>query len=50
MTMLLRQENTRRRAGERDYLVEGKDEKEIEALGDVRYVFLIPYRICSSSS
>ena len=37
MTILLRRENAKRRAGGRDYLIEGKDEKEIEALGDVRY-------------
>ena len=36
MTFLLRKENAKRKSGGRDYLIEGKDEKEIEALGDVR--------------
>lgn len=33
---LLRRENARRRAGALDYMVEGKSQEEIEALGDVR--------------
>ena len=41
MTMLLRKENAKRMAGGRDYLVEGKDENEIEAMGDVRCVSLV---------
>ena len=36
--VLLRKENARRLAGKRDHWVEGKTEKEIEALGDQRYV------------
>lgn len=40
MTLLLRKENTKRRSGGRDYLADGKDEKEVEALGDVRYYYL----------
>ena len=36
MTMLLRRENANRDAGKRDYLIDGKDEKEIESLGDIR--------------
>lgn len=39
MTMLLRKENAKREAGGRDYLVEGKDENEVEALGDIRCVW-----------
>lgn len=35
--MLLRRENARRLAGKRDHWVEGKTEREIEALGDKRY-------------
>lgn len=34
MTTLLRIENKKRREGKRDYLIEGKTPKEIEALGD----------------
>lgn len=41
MTMLLRKENAKRIAGGRDYLVEGKDENEIEAMGDIRCVCLV---------
>lgn len=37
--VLLRNENAKRLAGKRDYLVEGKTEQEIEELGDRRYVF-----------
>ncbi|KAK3934203.1 hypothetical protein QBC46DRAFT_400459 [Diplogelasinospora grovesii] len=40
MTFLLRQENSKRRRGERDHWVEGKTEKEIEMLGDRRPDFL----------
>lgn len=36
MTTLLRSENKKRRAGKRDYLIEGKSAREIEALGDNR--------------
>ncbi|RYP23347.1 hypothetical protein DL767_008843 [Monosporascus sp. MG133] len=36
MTTLLRAENKRRRAGERDYLLEGKGQQEIAVLGDKR--------------
>ncbi|KAK9771501.1 putative Major facilitator superfamily transporter [Seiridium cardinale] len=36
MTTLLRIENKKRRQGKRDYLIEGKSHKEIEALGDQR--------------
>ncbi len=36
--VLLRRENAKRRAGEKDHLVAGKSEKEIEAMGDTRYV------------
>lgn len=36
--VLLRNENAKRLAGKRDYLVEGKTEQEIEELGDRRYV------------
>ena len=39
MTILLRKENTKRKSGGRDYLADGKDEKEVEALGDVRYYY-----------
>lgn len=38
---LLRAENTKRRAGERNVWVEGKSETEIDALGDKRFVWLI---------
>ena len=45
---LLRRENAARRGGKLDFLAEGKTEKEVEALGDVRYVmsfffFLLEY-------
>lgn len=36
MTVLLRIENRKRRQGKRDYRIEGKSQKEIEALGDQR--------------
>ncbi|KAL9030426.1 MAG: hypothetical protein Q9196_001458 [Gyalolechia fulgens] len=36
--VLLRRENARRRAGQLDHMIIGKTEKEIEALGDIRYV------------
>ncbi|KAI0160240.1 MFS general substrate transporter [Xylariaceae sp. FL1272] len=36
MTTLLRIENKKRRAGKRDYLAEGKTQKELEAMGDLR--------------
>ncbi|KAL8899833.1 MAG: hypothetical protein Q9207_005999 [Kuettlingeria erythrocarpa] len=36
--VLLKRENAKRRAGEKDHLVAGKSEKEIEAMGDSRYV------------
>ena len=36
MTLLLRRENAKRRRGERDYLVQGLGEREVEALGDKR--------------
>ncbi|KAJ2972142.1 hypothetical protein NQ176_g7325 [Zarea fungicola] len=38
--VLLDRENKKRLAGERDYLIEGKTEAEIEALGDMRPDFL----------
>ncbi|KAB5551027.1 major facilitator superfamily domain-containing protein [Coniochaeta sp. 2T2.1] len=40
MTTLLRIENARRRRGERDHWVEGKTDKEIDALGDRRPDFM----------
>jgi hypothetical protein len=40
MTFLLRGENAARRAGKRDYLVEGLSEKEAEKLGDKRPDFI----------
>ncbi|KAF3055770.1 hypothetical protein GL218_06865 [Daldinia childiae] len=40
MTTLLRIENGKRRQGKRDYLIEGKSAKEIEALGDNKPNFL----------
>ncbi|KAI0842784.1 MFS general substrate transporter [Hypoxylon sp. FL0890] len=40
MTTLLRIENRRRRQGKRDYRIEGKSAKEIEALGDDKPDFL----------
>jgi MFS family permease len=40
--VLLRRENTRRLKGKRDEWIEGKTEKEIEGLGDRRYVSGIP--------
>lgn len=36
--VLLRRENAKRRAGGLDHLVAGKSEKEIEAMGDIRFV------------
>lgn len=36
MTVLLRWENKKRRSGGRDFLAEGKSEREVEALGDQR--------------
>lgn len=36
--VLLRAENAKRLAGKRDIWVEGKNEQEIEALGDKRFV------------
>lgn len=36
--VLLRRENVKRLAGERDIWVEGKTQEEIEALGDKRFV------------
>ena len=38
--LLLRRENAKRVAGGRDYWVEGKTEKEVEALGDRRPDFI----------
>jgi hypothetical protein len=38
--LLLRRENAKRRAGERDVWVQGKTEEEIERLGDKRPDFL----------
>lgn len=38
--VLLRRENAKRRAGERDAWVEGKTEEEIEKLGDKRPDFM----------
>lgn len=38
--VLLRRENAKRRAGERDVWVEGKTEAEIDKLGDKRPDFL----------
>ncbi|KAI1376423.1 MFS general substrate transporter [Hypoxylon crocopeplum] len=40
MTILLRVENNKRRTGKRDYLIEGKTAKEIEAMGDGRPDFI----------
>ncbi|KAI1400464.1 MFS general substrate transporter [Hypoxylon fuscum] len=40
MTTLLRIENKKRRQGKRDYRIEGKSAKEIEALGDARPDFM----------
>ncbi|KAI1101472.1 MFS general substrate transporter [Jackrogersella minutella] len=40
MTTLLRIENKKRSRGERDYLIEGKSAREIEALGDGKPDFL----------
>lgn len=40
MTILLRMENAKRRRGERDHLIQGKTEKEIEKLGDLRPDFM----------
>ena len=36
MYFLLKRENARREAGGRDYWADGKDEKEVEMLGDRR--------------
>ncbi|KAI4141577.1 MAG: hypothetical protein L6R39_005277 [Caloplaca ligustica] len=38
--VLLRRENAKRRAGNRDYLAAGKSEKEIETMGDMRPNFI----------
>lgn len=38
--VLLRQENAKRRAGKRDGWIEGKNEKEIDTLGDKRPDFM----------
>ena len=38
--LLLRRENAKRRAGERDVWVQGKTEQEIEKLGDKRPDFI----------
>jgi MFS family permease len=40
MTLLLRRENTARLAGKRDHLILGMNDKEAEALGDIRPDFL----------
>ncbi|KAI0593260.1 major facilitator superfamily transporter [Biscogniauxia sp. FL1348] len=40
MTTLLRAENNKRRAGKRDYLIEGKTQSEIARLGDNRPDFI----------
>lgn len=48
--VLLRRENARRLGGKRDGWIEGKTEKEIEGLGDRRYVYnfnLFPFPISS---
>ena len=37
---LLKKENAKRRAGGRDYWVEGKTEQEVEAMGDMRPGFI----------
>ena len=37
---LLKKENKKRKAGGRDYWAEGKTEKEVEALGDMRPGFI----------
>jgi MFS family permease len=47
-TLLLRRENTKRKAGLRDHISEGKTEKEIAELGDNRYT--IPYDLCLKSA
>lgn len=41
--VLLRAENSKRRAGKRNIWVEGKNETEVEALGDKRFVLPILY-------
>lgn len=41
--VLLRVENSKRRAGKRNVWVDGKSETEVEALGDKRFVFHILY-------
>lgn len=38
--VLLKRENAKRRAGGRDYWVEGKTEDEVEALGDRKPGFI----------
>jgi hypothetical protein len=40
MMVLLSRENAKRRSGKRDYLVHGKDERQIETLGDRRPDFI----------
>ncbi|KAL2121383.1 hypothetical protein VTJ04DRAFT_5410 [Mycothermus thermophilus] len=40
MTVLLRLENSKRRAGKRDYWIEGKSEKEVAQRGDLRPDFI----------
>lgn len=40
MTLLLRLENKQRQQGKRDYLIQGKSAKEIDALGDKRPDFI----------
>lgn len=46
--VLLRAENAKRVAGKRDVWIEGKSEKEIEALGDTRLVLPMILLIGSS--
>lgn len=43
--VLLRAENAKRRAGKRNVWVEGKNETEVEALGDKRLVWLILFSL-----
>ena len=38
--VLLKKENQKRKAGGRDYWAEGKTEKEVDALGDMRPGFI----------
>lgn len=40
MEVLLKRENSKRRAGGRDYWAEGKTAKEVEKLGDTRPDFI----------